>query len=124
MNGNENDRILMLEEIRKRLESDDWNIRIARGVRHARRKSRIIWISSSSASVAVASLIVAVFIGFGSRESSPQSELHAFIGKQVEGTYQQVFTGGGTETSVPAVSGVYISCDAVDDIITASLADR
>lgn len=88
---------LMKNEINKRMESYEWNLKIAGKVmerKRGRKKSFILSLSAFSAAAAVL-----LFIIFGiSNEKTGTSSYESMISRQVQGTYQEILTGTKKKT--------------------------
>lgn len=94
---NNNVQQIMNDEIKKRLESKDWNLDIARKVLEKKNteKSRIIK-GTFTVTLAAAASIIALFL-FQLIKVNNVETYDQYINKQVEGTYSYVF--GKTEDS-------------------------
>jgi hypothetical protein len=113
------------EKVKAKLNSDEWDIQIARNVlRRRRRKRYTIAAFGSAISLAVAaSLIFAILPGMQSGTLQGEA-LNGFVNAQVEGTWKKAFAGSalpeGSETEL-----VDIQYDrSMDTMIDRTLAQR
>ena len=82
---------LMKSEIKKRIESSEWDIGIAAAVLKKKRRKKIAY-SVSFSSLAAAALVLIVLL-FGIYSDPYQDTYDSFISNQVNGTYKLVFNG-------------------------------
>jgi hypothetical protein len=90
---------IMSDEIKKRLDSKNWNYRIAASVLEKKNQTKkyIIYATSFS-SLAVAALILIFFI-FGINQRAEPNLYNQFISNQLSGTYNEVFRKDNKTTS-------------------------
>lgn len=114
------------EKVKARLNSDEWDIQIARNVlRNHRRKRYTIAAFGSAVSLAVAaSLIFAILPGMQGGTLQGGEALNRFVNAQIEGTWEKVFA-----ESAPAEGNETVLVDTqydrnMDTIIDETLAQR
>ena len=90
---NEDFSLIMNDEIKKRMESNAWNFKIASKVLEKRnKKRRFIIYSASVSSFALAALVMIIFMfGINSPQVPVPGQYNKFITKQLQGTYKDVF---------------------------------
>jgi hypothetical protein len=113
----------MSSEIRRRLEDDSWDLRIAGAVlqKKRQRRSRLIAGLSMSSLAAAASLIVITTAVLDATRSS--TRYNAFISQQIEGTYHSVFASAAARDDHSPDDDI-LSMQAIDLTIDETLAIR
>jgi len=113
------------EKVEARLNSNEWDIQVARNVlRRRRRKRYTIAAVGSAASLAMAaSLIFAILPGMqgGTIEGE---ELNRFVNAQVEGTWKKVFAGNALPDDSETVLIEARYDTSMDTMIDETLAQR
>ncbi len=114
----------MMEEIRRRLESDGWNFEMAGRVMERKRKTFRVRLMAGGLATALASLAVALVMVLDTPGKPPETEMYAFISRQVEGAYGAVFDKQAVSATPPYVVPVAFSYERVDGLIDNALAAR
>jgi hypothetical protein len=114
------------EKVKARLNSDEWDIQVARNVLQRRRRKRyMIAAFGSTVSLAVAaSLIFAILPGMQGGTFQGGEALNRFVNAQIEGTWEKVFA-----ESTPAEGNETVLVDiqydrSMDTMIDDALAQR
>ncbi|MCP4130632.1 MAG: hypothetical protein GY754_06585 [bacterium] len=114
----------MKQEIRERMESSNWNRKIASGVleKKGKTRKRIIFYTGSFSSLAAAALLLIIFL-FGTNNRLEPNQYDNFITQQLEGTYKQVFKASENDSGNGAKQDL-LSGNDIDDMIDDALAAR
>ena len=117
------DKQIMGEEIRKRLEDDSWDFRIAGNILKKRSERRFRFISGISlSSLAVAaSIFIIMSAVFNSTEESLR--YNTFISQQIHGTYQSVFVSSQAQADYSPDDDL-LSMQSIDSTIDEALSLR
>ena len=110
---------IMDREIKKRMESNSWDLSMAERVIKKRSRKRVAY-SVSIASLAAAALVL-IFLLFGIKTDLDQNTYEQFISKQVNGTYMLVFNGN---SGIDAAGNIGADSDDIDSIIDNTLSMR
>jgi hypothetical protein len=113
------------DKVKARLNSDEWDIQIARSVlrKHRRKRYAIAAIGSIASMAVAASLIFAILPGM--QGGTPEGEaLNRFVNAQVEGTWKKVFTGNALpdDSETVLIEAQYDT--SMDAMIDETLAQR
>jgi DNA-directed RNA polymerase specialized sigma24 family protein len=114
------------EKVKTRLNSDEWDIRIARNVLRSRRRKRYtIAAFGSAVSLAVAaSLIFAILPDMQGETLQGGEALNRFVNAQVEGTWEKVFAESAPDEGNETVFVDIQSDKSMDTMIDETLAQR
>ena len=120
--NNKNEKI-MNNEIRKRLESAEWDRSIARKVLERKKGTRKkIFYSASFGGLAAAAAVTVIFL-FGIRNADDQDNYMRFISKQVLATYSSV-NGNGGSVKISPYGDDLLASDDIEEIIDETMAVR
>ena len=112
------------EKVKARLDSDEWDVQVARNVLRRRQRRYTIAVVGSAVSLAVAaSLIFAILPGMQGGTLQGE-ELNRFVNAQVEGTWGKVFAESALAEGSEMVFVDIQSDKSMDKMIDDTLAQR
>ncbi|MFC1669689.1 hypothetical protein ACFL20_04800 [Spirochaetota bacterium] len=119
----ENEKNIIADETKKRLQSNSWDHEIASAILERKRKTtkRIIY-STGTASLLAAALLF-IFL-FGIKNTAKKSNYHQFITNQIEGTYNVVFNNVPMDSDKTLKKRDPLFLEDIDAIIDQTLETR
>ncbi len=115
---------LFNDRINARLNSDEWDLGVARDVFHRRRRKHYIFGVSGSLGSMAAAVLVVLFLTAAPEATKYGEGLNSLVNAQVQGTWNQVFAGIQAAESDTAVFVEAEYDESVDAMIDETLSER